>query len=338
MNNGINYLDLFSGIGGFAYGAWLAGMKFESHFFSEVDPFCVKLYQKRFPDAVALGDITKIDFEKLKRDYPGEWIIAGGFPCQDISVAGKGAGIEGERSGLWYYYREAIRVLRPKYTIIENVGALTVAQKKKYLFVEVVALLLGKERHSRLLDLRSQPPIARILEQLSQIGYDAEWQDIRAEDVGAPHKRERLWIVAYPSSIGCNQRTVIRGPLSKKTWRPDVDNGSNAPSKIPNTDGERCQELFDRITERPGNFDRGDGRREVPNTSGQRLQNRPEEKSPSQRISKKSERHSGWAVEPEVGRLANGIPRRVDQLRGLGNSIVPQIAAVLFSRIKELLL
>jgi DNA (cytosine-5)-methyltransferase 1 len=75
-----NYLDLFSGIGGFAKGAYLAGMKFENHFFSEIDSFCVELYQKRFPDAIALGDITKIDTDTLKEKCGSRWIITGGFP------------------------------------------------------------------------------------------------------------------------------------------------------------------------------------------------------------------------------------------------------------------
>ena len=99
-------------------------MKFENHYFSEIDPYCVELYQKRFPDAIALGDIKEIDCEKLAdttgagREAYGyrelgrqesEWLITGGFPCQDISVAGKGTGIRGKRSGLWF---EMWRVIR----------------------------------------------------------------------------------------------------------------------------------------------------------------------------------------------------------------------------------
>lgn len=78
--NEYNYLDLFSGIGGFAYGAYLAGMKFKNHFCSDVEPYVVELYKKRFPDSVQLGDITKIKFKELKKEFAGEWIITGGFP------------------------------------------------------------------------------------------------------------------------------------------------------------------------------------------------------------------------------------------------------------------
>ena len=116
----MNYLDLFSGIGGFALGAYWAGWRFDRHYFSEIDPWCCRLYQQRFPDAVPLGDIREIDGKTLvadaeygrreheQGDTSGEgnerktalpsgdgWILTGGFPCQDISVAGKGAGIEG---------------------------------------------------------------------------------------------------------------------------------------------------------------------------------------------------------------------------------------------------
>ena len=99
------FLDLFSGIGGFALGAYWAGMRFERHYFSEIDDYAIKVYSKRFPDAIALGDIKQIHGKDLPN---GEWIIAGGFPCQDISVAGKGAGLAGERSGLWYEYARII--------------------------------------------------------------------------------------------------------------------------------------------------------------------------------------------------------------------------------------
>ena len=174
MKSGFNYLDLFSGIGGFALGAYWAGVKFNRHYFSEVDPYCIELYQKRFPDAIPLGDIRGIDGKALDK---GEWIITGGFPCQDISIAGKGAGIRGERSGLWFEYWRLINDLRPRYAIMENVGMLI------------------------------HRGLREVLGSLAEIGYDAEWQDIRAEDVGAPHRRERIWIVAYPNSEHGQRRT-----------------------------------------------------------------------------------------------------------------------------------
>ena len=181
------YIDLFSGVAGFALGAYWAGMHFDKHYFSEVESYAIELYKKRFPEAIPLGDITKVEWETLadtglqrspkhEEQTTGveqygkeEYIITGGFPCQDISIAGKGEGIEGSRSGLWFEMLKSIRILRPRFVIAENVGAITF----------------------RGLDT--------VLRTLAEIGYDAEWQDIRASDMGAPHRRERIWIVAYPN-------------------------------------------------------------------------------------------------------------------------------------------
>jgi len=163
----MRYLDLFSGIGGFALGLYWAGWRFEEHYFSEAEPYCIELYQKRFPDAIFLGDIKDIDCSELPK---GEWVITGGFPCQDISIAGRGEGIQAERSGLWFEMWRVIRELRPQWVVAENVGAITFRG------------------------------LGAVVNSLAKIGYDCEWQDIRASDVGAPHKRERIWIVAYPTS------------------------------------------------------------------------------------------------------------------------------------------
>ena len=244
MENDYNYLDLFSGIGGFALGAYWADMKFKNHYASEIDQYCIELYQKRFPDSIQLGDIKKIDSNKLPAV---KWIISGGFPCQDISVAGKGAGIEGKRSGLWFTYADIISRLRPRFAIMENVGALTI----------------------RGLDA--------VLGSLAEIGYNAEWQDIRAEDMGAPHKRERIWIVAYP---GCELR----------------EQGDTA------------------------GMETGQAKRSTSELHNQ--------------SSSKGQRENYWTIEPPVGRLVDGLPSRVDRLKGLGNAIIPQIAEMLFRLIK----
>jgi DNA (cytosine-5)-methyltransferase 1 len=177
------YLDLFAGIGGFALGAYWAGVRFDRHYFSEVDSYAISVYQKRFPDAIFLGDIKSIEGSKLPR---GDWFFSGGFPCQDISVAGKGVGLEGSRSGLWFEYARLIGELRPKYAIIENVDALTVR---------------GLEQ---------------VLGSLADVRYDAIWQDIRACDLGAPHRRERIWIVAFSENDGCLRRDAAQNGCEKR--------------------------------------------------------------------------------------------------------------------------
>jgi DNA-cytosine methyltransferase len=188
----VNYLDLFAGIGGFAPGALRAGMEFERHYFSEVDKYAISVYKKRFPGAVFLGDIRDISGSALPR---GDWLLTGGFPCQDISTAGKGAGLDGDRPGLWFEYARLIGELRPAVAVMENVGALVV----------------------RGLD--------RVLGSLAEIGYDAVWQDIRASDMGAPHRRERIWIVAYPEGERCRgagpcelRRMSPKLPLVVRLW------------------------------------------------------------------------------------------------------------------------
>jgi DNA (cytosine-5)-methyltransferase 1 len=283
LDRRMNYLDLFSGIGGFALGAYWAGMRFENHFCSEIDPYEVELYAKRFPDSVQLGDITKIDFEKLKNDYPGEWIIAGGFPCQDISIAGKGAGIEGKRSGLWFEMWRAIRILRPRFVIAENVGAITF----------------------RGLD--------QVLSSLAEIGYDAEWQDIRAADVGAPHRRERIWIVAYPSSIRL-QQGASKGNNQKRETIKHEKSCHNCKKRSDGDNLANSQCIDDDNT--------GHGTGEI-----------QRERSAQAKI----QRNKWWKFEPGMGRLAHGVSRKMDRLRGLGNSIVPQIAEIIFRKIKKVL-
>lgn len=167
----VNYLDLFSGIGGFALGAHMAGMKFEYHCFSEIEPYAVKVYKRRFPFAKSVGDIRYVRGAELARKYGENWIITGGFPCQDISIAGKGAGIRGAQSGLWFEMLRIIGELRPRFAIIENSARLLTGDDGEWL--------------------------TTIFEGLAKIGYDAEGCCISAEDVGACHERVRLWIVAY---------------------------------------------------------------------------------------------------------------------------------------------
>ena len=170
----MNVLDLFSGIGGFSLGLERAGMRTVG--FCEIDPFCRRVLAKHWPGVPCYGDVRGLTAKRLAANAASGDIaidvICGGFPCQDISFAGNGAGIEGDRSGLWKEYARIIGEVRPRFVIVENVTALL----------------------SRGLGV--------VLGDLASLGYDAEWQDVSAEDIGAPHPRSRLWIVAYPSSAG----------------------------------------------------------------------------------------------------------------------------------------
>ena len=157
--------SLFSGIGGIDLGFEMAGIK--TSWTCEIDDWCHTLLKERFPDAKHYRDIMEINKKSLQRVD----IISGGFPCQDISTAGKGAGLDGKRSGLWFEMYRIIRELRPKWILIENVANLT------------------------------NKGGVRVLQDLAEAGYDAEWQVISARDVGARHLRKRLWIIGYRQDV-----------------------------------------------------------------------------------------------------------------------------------------
>jgi len=161
----ITHGSLFAGIGGFDLGFHRLGI--ETLWQVEINPFCKQVLQKNFPDTRRHNDVKEVGSYNLESVD----IISGGFPCQDISQAGKQAGIkDGTRSGLWFEYARIIRELRPKYVVVENVPNLL------------------------------KNGIGQVLGDLAEIGYDAEWTCIRASDVGAPHRRERIFIVAYPDT------------------------------------------------------------------------------------------------------------------------------------------
>ena len=119
----LNTLDLFAGIGGFSLGLERTG-GFRSVAFCEIDKKAQKVLNKHWPDVPVFEDVSALTKEKLDEQGISVDVITGGFPCQDISLAGKGAGLEGERSGLWFQFHRLIKEIQPKYAIIENVSAL----------------------------------------------------------------------------------------------------------------------------------------------------------------------------------------------------------------------
>lgn len=165
----MNVLDLFSGIGGFSLGLERAGMRTVA--FCEVDPFCRRVLAKHWPGVPCYPDVRDLTADRLRADGISVDVICGGFPCQDISVAGGGAGMEGERSGLWSEYARIVGEVRPDYVIVENVAA----------------LLSGG--------------LGTILEDLAALGFDAEWHCIPASFVGFPHSRDRVWITAHRDGV-----------------------------------------------------------------------------------------------------------------------------------------
>ena len=174
MNTVLVEVGLFAGIGGFSIGARLEGI--ESVFHCELNTFCQNVLRERFPRAGLWDDIKTLKAstinEYIKKNYadtPVAIILTGGFPCQDLSSSGKGAGIAGPKSSLWFEYLRLIDELRPPYLVIENSPNL---------------LKKGFEK---------------VLYPLSEIGYDAEWQCLQTSQFGLPHQRERVFVIAYPN-------------------------------------------------------------------------------------------------------------------------------------------
>lgn len=180
-------LDLFSGIGGFSLGLERAG--FRTVAFCEVDPFCRSVLSKHWPNVPKYDDVRKLTSTRLCADGVGRVdAICGGFPCQDISAAGSRSGLEGERSGLWREFARIVREVRPRFAIVENVGALR-----------------GRG-------------LAAILGDFAALGFDAEWHAIPAAAIGAPHLRDRVWIIATAADsagVGRKERGGLFGPLAR---------------------------------------------------------------------------------------------------------------------------
>lgn len=220
-------LSLFAGIGGFDLGLERTG-GFRTVAFCEIDPFCQRVLAKHWPGVPCYDDVTKLTAAKLAADGIAVDCIAGGFPCQDVSKGGPGTGLEGNRSGLWSEYARLIGELLPSWIIIENVP-----------------------------ELRPRG-LERVLREIAALGYDAEWHCLPASAVGAPTRRDRLWLIAYP--VGSRVEGLLQvgaiGETGSWGWRGEADLLAVASS--PFEPGSRWpQPLLRRVDERvPSRFHR----------------------------------------------------------------------------------
>ena len=286
--NEIRVLDLFSGIGGFSLGLKRAG-GFRTVAYCEIEPYCQQVLQARMRDgsldtAPICTDVRRLDGGPFLGRAE---MVCGGFPCQDISNAGHREGIEGAKSGLWGEMARLVRQVRPKYVFVENVSA-----------------LLGRG-------------LERVLGDLAACGYDTEWDCIPACSVGAPHRRDRIWIVAYPQTPGQLREVELEDNQEDKRERrgPNLESGGYLSGEdVADPNGERLE--------------------------GWRQAIRPKKErrvySGHSRPSLGEYRGNGqWETEPNVGRVAHGVPARVDRLASLGNSVVPQVVEWIGRRIVE---
>jgi DNA (cytosine-5)-methyltransferase 1 len=353
--------SLFAGIGGIDLGLERAGWR--GRWQVEYEPFCQRVLAKHWPDVTRYGDIHDVDWDTVERVD----LVAGGFPCQPISTAGRQRAQEDAR-WLWPEFARCLRALRPRYVLVEN-----------------VANLLGVNDGSA---------FGEVLGDLATLGYDAEWDCIPAYSVGAPHIRDRLWIVgteqsgavADPGSSGRPLKPALRAGRNDVGWsRATVEyadslgQGWSSPMGSPNLagvrqgnagpepDGASARTVPDtdglgREGKRSGGLSaNGDPSRgydadrcggasadadrsrdaDLAIASGERLQE-PRRVGRAERPAKSvagSADHvvdaGWWSAEPDVGRVAHGVPARVDRLRALGNAVVPQVVEFIGRRILE---
>lgn len=190
-----NELHLFAGGGGGILGGMLLGNRCACAV--EIDDYARRILLQRQRDGILpwfpiWDDVTTFDARPWRGIIN---LVAGGFPCQDISAAGLGEGLEGKRSGLWTEMARVIREVQPQHVLIENSPLLTACRSTPGWLVQVVDLLTGTERDRREITLRKRPDVLCVLEDLSEMGYDAEWGVVGAHHAGAPHYRDRIWIL-----------------------------------------------------------------------------------------------------------------------------------------------
>ncbi len=342
----LKILDLFSGIGGFSYAAERIVGGYKTTQFVEIDPYCQSVLRKNFPNVPIHDDIKTFTAKQGQFD-----VFTIGFPCQDLSVAGRQKGIgEGTRSGLFYESIRLLREVRPRFALFENVRNL-LSHEKGETFQE-------------------------ILFQIAKAGYDAEWSVISAKDLGACHLRQRLWIVAYSNSFRCGggssegcsmqewqllQREQKRREVGSQIERCSI-NTSN-----PNDDGSSTSKRIRIDEETSGSTQKRENKvseseRGSKSRSGGTIQQTSKTSDSTNSISNgtqsdceeletpiwthaflnSKERRTlspnwqGYVSEPSLCRGDDGLSNRVARIKALGNSIVPNCATVPLQRIKDL--
>ncbi|MDH0906482.1 DNA cytosine methyltransferase [Pseudomonas aeruginosa] len=302
----MNELALFSGAGGGILGGHLLGWRTVCAV--EFEPYAASVLAARQND----GILPPFPIWDDVRTFDGRpWrglvdVVSGGFPCQDISAAGNGAGIDGERSGLWREMARIVGEVRPRFVFVEN---------------------------SPLLVRRG---LAVVLGDLTELGYDARWCVMGAADVGAPHQRDRIWIVAHS-----NDRRYWK-PVQQieQSWSEKSSDaggyGEAQPLAYPNSVWQL--QPTRRITNQRNGIGECSSVMENAECLGceqmeQRVYGRTSGKGSSDKAEHSgiSGRRCGWPAEPNVGRVANGVASRVDRIKALGNGQVPRVAATAFT-------
>ena len=277
----MNHLDLFSGIGGFSLGLEKVG--FKTIAFCEREEYCRMLLQKHWKGVKIYNDIKKLEAKDIKEPVD---ILTGGFPCQPYSVAGKQKGTNDDRY-LWPEMFRVIKEVKPTFIVAENVRGL--------------------------INIQDGMVFETVCSDLESEGFEIQTFIIPAAGVGAPHKRERVYIMGYSKHNGSLTSKIKRGNNKINDRTEEGENTTFQPERTSRSrddvalENSGC-ELYERSSIR--GTDEDETRKEITNQH--------------QRSSSSSWR--SWEFEPDVGRVANGVPGRAHRLRGLGNAIIPKIA------------
>jgi len=259
----------------------------------EIDEFCQRVLEEHWPGVPRFANVRECGRDNLSTVD----LVCGGFPCQSVSYAGKRQGAMDDR-WLWPEFHRIICELEPKWVLVENVPGL--------LSIDAGRLFAG------------------ILRDLAQSGYDAEWDCIPAAAFGAPHLRWRLFLVAYPGSERCKEQCELPGRVPQAVGSRQAFSDSDGGRRL-----KREQEVCTRQSYLAGRCE------DVADSNCQRRIRRPRIfKAPRQTRQFPVEGNDAcWTTEPELGRVAHGVPDRVDRLRAIGNAVVPQIAEWIGKRI-----
>jgi DNA (cytosine-5)-methyltransferase 1 len=305
----MRHVDICSGIGGFALGFEWAELS-SPVLFCDIEPWSRKILAKHWPDVPIAEDVKELanDPDGLIPDCD---ILTAGYPCQPFSLAGERRGTEDDRH-IWPYILSIVKVKRPSWSVFENVYG---------------HVSMGLDE---------------VLSDLEGEGYAARPFIVPACAADAPHRRDRVWIIArnVGDTISSRQSGIV-GRRSEQKPENGCKHVANASRLHSNGSGEHSQQSERQVPEL------GDSRGsdDVADTAskrqqGSRLHGRPKHQAQDQ-VGQADRADNGsqgnaqfWLPEPPVGRVANGIPRRVDRLRGLGNAIVPQIAMRIGQTIK----
>ena len=330
----LKVLDLFSGIGGFSYGLDQVGFKTVA--FCEMDQYCKLVLQKHWKGVKIYNDIKELKGEEIIKELGTIDIITGGFPCQPFSIAGSRKGTDDNRH-LWPEMFRLIKELKPRWIIGENVR-------------NIISIQEGMVFENVCTDLEGE-------------GYEVRAFNIPAAGVGAPHKRERVWIVAnsrctlrqgselegenanegkqenayqYQRSSSTSTDNVANTHSNREKWNQSKDRKGirtqQSGEDVANTHTRLSNGSIEEVQSGRQTFDTSSERvTDVAHTYSQRQQEQcrtesvQKEGNEPQRSSSQA-RHTGWEFEPDVGRVAHGLSGRVHRLKTLGNSIIPKIA------------